>query len=178
MSFFSYSQITKQDKEWLYPQIIQAIKNAVANSIILVFSPTRLSYLVNYRYEMKEWIAIMCQNYQIWWTRENYGPIGNTALHVVGFYYIVFSFYYFQKTIFKKDDYQKNLMNQPYFIMTLIAALTLGMLFINVEITFAQEKNETSEIDDSPLITIPQIDESMETNNTSPQNEDKIPLIK
>ena len=69
-------------------------------------------------------------------------------------------------------------MNQPYFIMTLIAALTLGMLFINVEITFAQEKNETSEIDNSSLITIPQIDESIETNNTSPQNEGKIPLIK
>ena len=68
-------------------------------------------------------------------------------------------------------------MNQPYFIITLIAALTLGMLSMNAEITFAQEKNETSEIDDSPLITIPQIDESMETNNTSPQSEDKIPLI-
>ena len=69
-------------------------------------------------------------------------------------------------------------MNQPYFIITLIAALTLGVLSINAEITFAQEKNETSEIDDSPLITIPQIDESLETNNTSPQGEDKIPLIK
>ena len=69
-------------------------------------------------------------------------------------------------------------MNQPYFIITLIAALTLGVLSINAEITFAQEKNETSEIDNSSLITIPQIDESMETNNTSPQNEDNIPLIK
>ena len=68
-------------------------------------------------------------------------------------------------------------MNQPYFIITLIAALTLGVLSINTEITFAQEKNETSEIDNSSLITIPQIDESMETNNTSPQGEDKIPLI-
>jgi uncharacterized protein YneF (UPF0154 family) len=68
-------------------------------------------------------------------------------------------------------------MNQPYFIITLIAALTLGVLFINAGITFAQEKNETSEIDDSPLITTEQIDESMETNNTSPQSEDKIPLI-
>ena len=68
-------------------------------------------------------------------------------------------------------------MNQPYFIITLIAALTLGVLSINAEITFAQEKNETSEIDNSSLITIPQIDESMETNNTSPQGEDKIPLI-
>ena len=51
------------------------------------------------------------------------------------------------------------------------------MLSINSGITFAQEKNETSEIDDSPLITTEQIDESMETNNTSPQDEDKIPLI-
>ena len=68
-------------------------------------------------------------------------------------------------------------MKQSYFIITLIAALTLGVLSINTEITFAQEKNETSEIDNSSLITIPQIDESMETNNTSPQGEDKIPLI-
>jgi len=68
-------------------------------------------------------------------------------------------------------------MHQPYFIITLIAALTLGVLSINAEITFAQEKNETSEIDNSSLITIPQIDESMETNNTLPQGEDKIPLI-
>ena len=69
-------------------------------------------------------------------------------------------------------------MNQSYFIITLTAAITLNVLSINAGITFAQEKNETSEIDDSPLITIPQIDESMETNNTSPQDEDKIPLIK
>ena len=68
-------------------------------------------------------------------------------------------------------------MNQPYFIITLIAALTLGVLSINAGITFAQEKNETSEIDDSPLITTEEIDESMEINNTSPQSEDKIPLI-
>jgi hypothetical protein len=32
-----------------------------------------------------------------------------------------------------------------------------------------KKKNETSEIDDSPLITIPQKDESMETNNTLSQ---------
>ena len=68
-------------------------------------------------------------------------------------------------------------MKQKYFLITLIAALIIGILFINAGITFAQEKNETSEIEDS-LITIPQIDESMETNNTSPQDEDKIPLIK
>ncbi|HET7643203.1 MAG TPA: hypothetical protein VFK40_06830 [Nitrososphaeraceae archaeon] len=68
-------------------------------------------------------------------------------------------------------------MNQHYFIITLIAALTLGVLSINAEIAFAQEKNQTSQIDDSPLITTEQIDESMETNNTSPQVENKISLI-
>jgi len=46
--FLSDSQITKEDKEWLYPQMIQAIKKATVNSIILVFSPTKLSELVNY----------------------------------------------------------------------------------------------------------------------------------
>ena len=45
--FLSDSQITKQDKDWLYPQMIQAIKK-VKDSIILVFSPTKLSELVNY----------------------------------------------------------------------------------------------------------------------------------
>ena len=40
-------QIKKEDKDWLYPQMIQAIKK-VRDSIILVFSPTRLSNLVNY----------------------------------------------------------------------------------------------------------------------------------
>jgi hypothetical protein len=68
-------------------------------------------------------------------------------------------------------------MNQPYFIITLIASLTLGVLSINAGFSFAQEKNETSDIDDSPLITTEQIDESMETNNTSPQDEDKLHLI-
>ena len=68
-------------------------------------------------------------------------------------------------------------MKQTYFIITLIAALTICVLSINAGITFAQEKNETSEINDSHLITTEQIDESMETNNTSPQGEDKIPLI-
>ncbi len=45
--FLSDPQITKEDKDWLYPQIIQAIKK-VKDSIILVFSPTKLSELVNY----------------------------------------------------------------------------------------------------------------------------------
>ena len=46
--FLSDSQITKQDKDWLYPQMIEAIKRIVADCIILVFSPTTLSNLVNY----------------------------------------------------------------------------------------------------------------------------------
>jgi hypothetical protein len=45
--FLSDPQISKQDKAWLYPQMIQAIKK-VKDSIILVFSPTKLSELVNY----------------------------------------------------------------------------------------------------------------------------------
>jgi hypothetical protein len=46
--FLSDSQISKQDKDWLYPQMIGAIKK-FKDSIILVFSPTKLSNLVNYR---------------------------------------------------------------------------------------------------------------------------------
>ena len=46
--FLSDSQIAKEDKDWLYPHLIQAIKK-VKDSIILVFSPTNLSNLVNYR---------------------------------------------------------------------------------------------------------------------------------
>ena len=47
--FLSDPQITKQDKDWLYPQMIKAIKKVAADSIILVFSPTNLSDLVNSR---------------------------------------------------------------------------------------------------------------------------------
>jgi hypothetical protein len=46
--FLSDPQITKEDKDWLYPQMINAIKKIVADSIILIFSPTKLSNLVNY----------------------------------------------------------------------------------------------------------------------------------
>ena len=45
--FLSDSQIAKEDKDWLYPQMIQAIKK-VKDSITLVFSPAKLSNLVNY----------------------------------------------------------------------------------------------------------------------------------
>ena len=45
--FLSEPQIIKQDKDWLYPQMIEAIKK-VKDSIIVVFSPTKLSELVNY----------------------------------------------------------------------------------------------------------------------------------
>ena len=36
--FLSDLQITKQDKDWLHPQMIEAIKEKVKDSIILVFS--------------------------------------------------------------------------------------------------------------------------------------------
>jgi hypothetical protein len=47
--FLSDPQISKEDKDWLYPQMVQAIKEKIKDSIILVFSPTILSNLVNYR---------------------------------------------------------------------------------------------------------------------------------
>jgi hypothetical protein len=56
-----------------------------------------------------------------------------------------------------------------------MTTLTIAIISLNLGITFAQ--NETSENEDSPLITTEQIDESMETNNTSSQAKDKIPLI-
>jgi hypothetical protein len=70
-------------------------------------------------------------------------------------------------------------MKQFCFIITLLTTLTIGILSINsTGITFVQDKNETSsEIEDSPLITTEQIDESMETNNTSSQANNNIPLI-
>ena len=57
--FLSDPQITKQDKDWLYPQMIQAIKK-VKDSIILVFSPIKLAGLVNYNrlYEFKSQLVI------------------------------------------------------------------------------------------------------------------------
>ena len=59
-------------------------------------------------------------------------------------------------------------MKQIYFIITLSAILTIGMLSINpAGIAFAQNKNETSEIEDSPLITTPELEESVKTNNNT-----------
>jgi hypothetical protein len=46
--FLADPQITKQDKDWLYPQMIQSIKEKIKDTITLVFSPTTLSNLVNY----------------------------------------------------------------------------------------------------------------------------------
>ena len=45
--FLSDPQITKEDKDWLYPQMIQDIKK-IRDSIILVFSPLKLPSLINY----------------------------------------------------------------------------------------------------------------------------------
>ena len=46
--YLSDSQITKEDKDWLYPQMIKAIKK-IKDSITLVFSPMNLPNLVNHR---------------------------------------------------------------------------------------------------------------------------------
>ena len=45
--FHSDPQILKEDKDWLYPQMINAIKK-VKDSITLVFSPINLSNFMNY----------------------------------------------------------------------------------------------------------------------------------
>ena len=45
--FLRDEQISKQDKERLYPQMIKAITQ-VKDYIILVFSPTKLAGLINY----------------------------------------------------------------------------------------------------------------------------------
>jgi hypothetical protein len=66
-------------------------------------------------------------------------------------------------------------MKQFCFIITLLTTLTIGILPLNSGIVFAQ--NETSEIEDSPLITTAQIDESMETNNTSSQIDNNSSMI-
>jgi len=57
-------------------------------------------------------------------------------------------------------------MRQTYFIILLIVAFTIGITSINLGITLAQEKNETSEID-----------ESMETNNTLSQMTNNTSLL-
>jgi hypothetical protein len=46
--FLSDSQISKEDKDWLYPQMIKIVKK-VKDSIILVFSPLKLAGLINYK---------------------------------------------------------------------------------------------------------------------------------
>ena len=48
--FFLYSdtQISKHDKDWLYPLIIKAITK-IKDYIVLVFSPINLPGLINYK---------------------------------------------------------------------------------------------------------------------------------
>ena len=70
------------------------------------------------------------------------------------------------------------MMKLIYFIIVPLTTLTIGIASITLaRITFAQEKNETSEIEDSPLITTAEIDESMETNNTSSQVDNNTSMI-
>ena len=45
--FLNDSYIEKEEKDWLNPQMIEAVKK-VTDSIILIFSPITLPNLVNY----------------------------------------------------------------------------------------------------------------------------------
>ena len=45
--FLNDSYIEKEEKDWLYPQMIEAVKKII-DSIILIFSPITLPNLVNY----------------------------------------------------------------------------------------------------------------------------------
>ena len=45
--FLNDSYIEKEEKDWLYPQMIESIKK-ITDSIILIFSPITLPNLVNY----------------------------------------------------------------------------------------------------------------------------------
>jgi hypothetical protein len=68
-------------------------------------------------------------------------------------------------------------MKQFCFIITLLTILTIGALSVNSEYTFAQEKNETSQLDDFGLITTAEIDEGLE-NNTSQMANNTTSMIK
>ena len=46
--FLNDSYIEKEEKDWLYPQMIESIKKVTTDSIILVFSPIALPNLINY----------------------------------------------------------------------------------------------------------------------------------
>ncbi len=46
--FLSDPQNTKEDKDWLYPQMMQAVKKD-KDSIIVLFSPIKLTGLINYK---------------------------------------------------------------------------------------------------------------------------------
>lgn len=59
-------------------------------------------------------------------------------------------------------------MKLIYFIIVPLTTLTIGIASITLaRITFAQEKNETAEIENSPLITTPELEESVKTNNNT-----------
>jgi hypothetical protein len=70
-------------------------------------------------------------------------------------------------------------MKRIYFIIVPLMTLTIEILSINsVGIIFAQEKNETTEIENSPLITTPELEESIKTNNnTSYGNDNNTSMI-
>ncbi len=50
--FLNDSYIEKEEKDWLYPQMIEAVKK-ITDSIILMFSPITLPNLVNYDHHIQ-----------------------------------------------------------------------------------------------------------------------------
>jgi hypothetical protein len=46
--FLNDSYIEKEEKDWLYPQMVEAVKKVTTDSIILIFSPIALPNLINY----------------------------------------------------------------------------------------------------------------------------------
>jgi hypothetical protein len=57
-------------------------------------------------------------------------------------------------------------MKQIYFVITLVSTLTIGIISLNSEITSAQNGTST-DIENSPLITTPELEESIKTNNNT-----------
>jgi hypothetical protein len=57
-------------------------------------------------------------------------------------------------------------MKQIYFVIILFVTFIIGMLSINLEVTFSLDKNETLEINKTPLITTSELYEAPEINNT------------
>ena len=57
-------------------------------------------------------------------------------------------------------------MKQIYFVIVLFVTYIICILSIKFEVTFAQDKNETLEINTTTLITTSELDDATDINNT------------